>query len=291
MKKKYKEWRPLYDDVLFKEGLAKKENRKVLEYFLETFLDLTPGMLHNKLHVVYESPIEKWGYYEKAMREDLLVYFENFVFNIEVYTNFDKENYEKTICYAFKTAANIQSGAKYKESSAFIQLVFVHHFGISFNKNVINKYLITNTKSLFDTLSEDKFQIYYYRLDNAWTYNYNGNTKLRLLHFIEAGTKEERTQIAKGDELLMEFDKNLNAYVMDQKTKKFFAEWDMQIYEHQAERRGEERGEKRGEERGKEIGKKQGIVETAKKMLTENIPLATVIKCTGLSKEEIQKIR
>ncbi|MDE6284434.1 MAG: Rpn family recombination-promoting nuclease/putative transposase [Bacilli bacterium] len=277
------DFRPLYDDLLFKESLAKEENRKFLEYFLEIFLDLKLGSLRGKLHVEYESPIEKWAYSEKAMRTDLTVYLSNIEINIECFSTLDKEAYEKTMCYAMKKASNAKCKEKYREIRPLIQLVFIHRFDMKFNQDVMNKYLITNTMNMDDTLSADKFQIYYYRLDNAKTYKYNEDRKLRLLHFIEANTKEERAKIAKGDDLLMEFDKSLNEYVMDEKTKKFFAEWDREIYQHRAEKRGIKIGEKRG--------KKQGIIETAKNMLIENVPLTTIVKCTGLSREEILKLQ
>lgn len=58
---------------------------------------------------------------------------------------------------------------------------------------------------------------------------------------------------------------------------------------YEAERDGKLEGEKIGEARGKKIGEKQAKLETAKKMLEEDIPLETIIKIIGLTKEEILK--
>jgi predicted transposase/invertase (TIGR01784 family) len=51
-------------------------------------------------------------------------------------------------------------------------------------------------------------------------------------------------------------------------------------WERTAEKRGEIRGEKRGEIKGK--------LETARRMLNEDIPIDRIIKYTGLTEEEIK---
>ena len=45
-----------------------------------------------------------------------------------------------------------------------------------------------------------------------------------------------------------------------------------------------------GYDRGKEDGIKEGVKNIAKAMLENNIPLKQIMKCTGLSKEEIKEI-
>ena len=64
---------------------------------------------------------------------------------------------------------------------------------------------------------------------------------------------------------------------------------------YQAEKRGEERGiiegEKRGIEKGKEEGRKERDIEVAKNLLKINIPVEAIAQSTGLSIEEIEKLR
>ncbi len=40
-----------------------------------------------------------------------------------------------------------------------------------------------------------------------------------------------------------------------------------------------------------EAGKEEGIIQTAKEMLKENIPIETIEKVTKLSREEIEKLK
>ena len=53
---------------------------------------------------------------------------------------------------------------------------------------------------------------------------------------------------------------------------------------------GEKRGRKEGEAIGKAKGKRETLNETAKKMLKDNLNKNIIIKYTGLSEKEIDKI-
>lgn len=63
--------------------------------------------------------------------------------------------------------------------------------------------------------------------------------------------------------------------------------WDRQI----AENRGEQRGVRKGKKSGKIEGLRQAQLQIAKEMLKNKIELEIIIKCTGLKKEEIQKLQ
>ena len=51
-----------------------------------------------------------------------------------------------------------------------------------------------------------------------------------------------------------------------------------------------DRGIEIGEERGRKEGKQETLVKTTIEMLRNNISIQLIIKCTGLTNEEIQKI-
>ena len=145
---------------------------------------------------------------------------------------------------------------------------------IRFSKDTTNHYLITNTRNICDTLHSKKFQLKYYRLDTVQTYKYNEDIKMRWLHFIGASTKEEREKIAKGDDMLMAFNQNLNAYTLDEKTRQIFREWDRDIMQHQAEKRI----------------KKECAEDIANNMLKENVPIELIMKTTGINMTELQQL-
>lgn len=309
--------RPLYDDLLFKECFAKEENRIYLEYFLETMLNLKKGYLHHKLMVFYESPIAKQNYSDKAFRGDLLIYFDDYVINIECFSKFDKESLEKTMCYAMRLASNTKRSHNYKSMKKVIQIVLVKNMQVSFSKETMNKYLITNVNNVLDYLNKEEFQIYYYRmddksLDNARASNYNECIKLRWLNFIGAD-KEILKEIAmKEDRLLMEFNQNIEEYALDEYSKELFREWDREIFRHQAERAEKEalkrikiaennakiaeNNAKVAENNAKiaekkvKVAEKNSMIKIAKNLIIKGMNLEFIAETTGLKKDEINHL-
>ena len=61
--------------------------------------------------------------------------------------------------------------------------------------------------------------------------------------------------------------------------------------EMRGEKRGEARGEKRGEARGEKRGEAREKRVTANKMLGEHLPLDLISRVTGLSIEEINRLK
>lgn len=54
---------------------------------------------------------------------------------------------------------------------------------------------------------------------------------------------------------------------------------------------GRQEGRQEGIKKGKREGEKKEKIETAKRMLKENLPIDIIIKATELTKEEIENIR
>ncbi len=50
------------------------------------------------------------------------------------------------------------------------------------------------------------------------------------------------------------------------------------------------RGEKRGEERGEKRGEKRGLLIAARNIKQMGLPIADIMRATGLSEEEIQQL-
>ena len=50
-------------------------------------------------------------------------------------------------------------------------------------------------------------------------------------------------------------------------------------------------GEAKGEKKGRLAGERKKAIETAKKMLENEIPIDLITKCTGLSLEEVKRLK
>ena len=61
--------------------------------------------------------------------------------------------------------------------------------------------------------------------------------------------------------------------------------------EEKAMAKGFEKGIEKGIVKGIEKGRKEGIINTAKNLITMNIPIENIAKATGLTQEEIAKLK
>lgn len=73
----------------------------------------------------------------------------------------------------------------------------------------------------------------------------------------------------------------------DQELKR---KWDNAAVLANAEQKAEARGQARGEEIGETRGKQESRVEIARALKNEGIAMSVIVKSTGLSAEELEKI-
>jgi len=62
------------------------------------------------------------------------------------------------------------------------------------------------------------------------------------------------------------------------------------FYKEEGLREGFDLGKAEGKAEGRTEGKAEGKAEVAKAMLKNNLPVETIMACTGLSKKEIQSL-
>ncbi|MBO5003989.1 MAG: Rpn family recombination-promoting nuclease/putative transposase [Clostridia bacterium] len=100
--------------------------------------------------------------------------------------------------------------------------------------------------------------------------------------------KETKQAINKAKERLQELSNDEHErYLAELREKYTRDQYEIQAYGYD---KGIEEGKREGIKRGIEEGKKEKAIEIAKKLLLQNIDMAVIIKCTGLTKEEINKI-
>ena len=61
-------------------------------------------------------------------------------------------------------------------------------------------------------------------------------------------------------------------------------------WERRAEKKGRLEGEIVGIKKGRVEGRVQGKIETAKMMINDNMPIAKIVKYTGLSEKEVRAL-
>ena len=270
----------LMNDIIFKESFANQHNRKALEVLLELFLGLDKGSLSGKLKVQYESYLEKSHIHEKSSRGDIVIECEDMTINLEAYTRFDDNSLNKSMYYVMKIYVGyLHVGDFYQDIGKTIQINFVDKATMELGNEAITSFYLTSEYDLNVKLIPEKFCIKIVQIDKIRELGYNENDLIKWLRFIAAKGYEERKIIAEGDELLMEFNEWINKYVNDEETKELLAKWSDYIAEN------------KGYEEGIEDGSLQKAIEIAKKMLSKGNNIEDIIDLTGLSIEEIEKLR
>lgn len=265
---------PLNDDLLFKEVLTHPDNRRMLIRFIELTTHLNKEVINHHLVVKYESVFDKTRFGDKAMRGDVIIEFDKYKINLESYSYFDANSFDKSTSYVMRVfSTNLDRGQHYNCLESIIQINLIDKVEMPFDENFFSEYYITNANNLEDKKLADKFMIKYYRIDKIRNIPYNElDDEMRWIRFFSAKSAIERKRIAQGDDLLMELDNWVEEYVNDEKTKRIFGEWADAI--------------------AMEKGLKQGILqekkEIAKKMLSMNFEIEEIALATGLSNQEIK---
>ncbi len=268
----------LNNDIIFKNIFNVKETIKRL---LEETLEL-------KVKEVYlantEMPVEKIKERRKIL--DLVVYTEKEVINVEVNNAYKKDLYIRNFLYFCKLiSSNLEKSKDYTKLGKHIQLNLTWNLQkyIPFDireKKKLEFYVKDEETGL--KVFEDKFKIVNINMDyyvELW-YSKNVENENPFLLLLAAPTIEEMDEIARGDRLMEKIAKEVKKLNFDPKiTEEIAFENEHEIWANTMHSRGYEQGSKQ---------EKIGI---ARNMLKDDIPIDTIIKYTGLKKEEIESLK
>lgn len=259
----------LTNDLLFKEALGNPHNRIALEHFLEDYFNYPVGSLKNKLAVNYESHLDKTRFNDKAFRGDLSVIVDNNLFvNLEMYSTFTMDSLRKSKSYIMRIySTQLNRGENYNQIKKVTQINFVDNVKIKINEEIITKHYFINKE-----LSDD-FEMDIVRLDLDDKKYYNLSDRFRKqLEFLGAKSYEERENIAKGDEILMNLNAWLEEYRNDESLREFFDEKRWAKLE------------------GHNEGVEQSKTEIVKNLFKTNLTFEEIASSTNLTLEEVKKI-
>ena len=135
----------------------------------------------------------------------------------------------------------------------------------------------------------DEYGVEKYKIDLEYIENkyYNEDEITReekLLLMLKEEKREKLKEISKGDKIMKEVYKKLEELSEDK---------DLALLYDEKERKEEKRKEELeyAKELGYTSGINKGIEKTAKNMLNKNMDISIISEITGLSKEEIQKLK
>ncbi len=265
----------LNGDLVVKEIFGTQKNVRFTEYLLELLKGYERYSLKGKVTVLNEVFLDKTKLNDKGITSDVLAKSGDEVIDLEMYTTFEKDDFEKSLTYLTRIyGTRLEIGEEYRNQPKVTQ----YNFCVSSHVPDIDEY---ETDFLFmdritNNIITNKIEGYIYRLDKLGDVVYDDDRKeelRRIMKMMYVKSKEERLEIARGSEILMDLAQVMEEFVNDEDVLKFKSLT------------------RKNEEIARRNGKNARSMEIAKNLLNLNIDIPTIIKSTGLSKKEIQKLQ
>ena len=273
----------LKNDIIFQAFFAKKGN----EIFLIDFLEALLKIKINKIEIKEEVTVEKLSKFEKGGRIDIQATLnDGIIANIEMQRTYQKGFEIRTVFYASKEIARgTKTGTKYEDMNKTIMInilgenMFPDKFDEYIQKSAIvlekhREYIIT-----------DIIEWYYIELPKFRKHHPDMSEKInQWLAFLDDEDKELVDMAVKKNKVLKKAQNEVEYLTGDAELRRL-AElqekwaWDEQFYRSMAIKEGREEGRKEEKE------------EIAKKLLKLGLEINKIIEATGLTKEEIEKLK
>ena len=176
-------------------------------------------------------------------------------------------------------SGNLEIGDVYEKLKNGYQINFVDHVNILLDEHPLTRYYFTSEHDLSKKILTNQFCFIIVRIDKIKELAYNETRLMRWLKFLSSDNQEERNKLAKGDDLLMKLNSWVYEHIHDEKTI------------HDLEKVSQELMDEQLYLAGKSDGVQQRNMEIVKNMLHVSMSIEDISKITGLSKEEIEKIK
>ena len=282
---------PLTDDYIFKRVFAYKGNESVLKDFLEALLkiEIRGIKITNPEIIPYEKG-EKRGLLDiKAEIND------GTMIDVELQMKNEKNTEERATEYMGKMISEqLQVGDSYQKLKKSI-VIFITNYNF-LNRNSYHSV----GRMKFDKTLKDEYVDMGFKIEDEIA------SKYIEVHYIELPKfkKRELSKFTKLDQWMCIFTQNKEGIMLAEKENKeikkamntldFLSKDPKERERHNSIVMAEYNrlvSEQNFFEEGIETGIKQEKIEIAQKMLKEKLPIEIIEKLTGLSKEEIEKIK
>ena len=292
------------NDIMFKYFFSKKGNEKYLECFLSSLLEQKIKIRK----IIHDSHLEQKNHEDKYGILDLDVELENGeIINIEMQRK-NLFNIEKRTSFhgAKKLTEQLKPGNKYENLKKVIIIAILDYSFIDLPEYINRTERVIKGHPEYKLNNEVEY--IYIELDKYRKSNPDMEKEInQWLAFLDM-ERGDLLKMAKNNKVVKEAieeyeemtDEELNKKIAEIKLFNDLEHGDALAFER---RIGEEHGRKIGEELGKKIGKELGEkigkelgeksanIKTAKYLLSINMPIKQIEKATGLSKNEIEKLK
>ena len=293
---------PLTFDIMFTEIFNNPDNICILEEFISNYLDIPLKEVSGNLKILSRR-LKKEVRYDSRKEVDLLLNYKGKKINIEMSNNKSDGVINRNVVYLCKIHGNqLKVGdINYSKINSTIQIVF-NNFNIG-NELKTTWYLRNEEGQILTS----KLRIDIINLVKGKDLCYTGSEKVDyLINWCKLLTTKHRENVKdissqimshKSTDMLIN---NMSALSEEDEMVKLYTklsrrEMEYNTYIAEATEEGYNNGHEKGYNEGIKKGIEQGIEqknnEIAKKMLDKSLDITTIEEITGLTKEEIMKLK
>ena len=271
----------LKNDVVFKAFFSRKGNEKFLIDFLESLLVTKI----ESIEIREEVNLEQLKNEEKSGRLDLQAKLgDGTIVNIELQMRNEHNIEERTTYYSSKVISReTKRGTDYKDINQVIMINILGYEMFGFDEYISKTAIVLDKHRDYEVLRG--IQWYFIELPKFRRLHPDMNEEVnQWLVFMDDHDKEAIKMVEKNNKIFERARKEMNYLTGDaavQRLAELREKWEMDRVSaiNYATRNGEQKGIKKEK------------IEIAKKMIEENMPIETIVKITGLTEEEIKKIK
>ena len=272
------------NDRAFKEVFLNPDNSDLLKALLEFILKIKIDKLEIKKTELLSGNVNI-----KDKRVDAIVHTGNKKIEIEI--NSQNKDYLHTrstayICNIYQSNASV--GDTYNEDTDIIQVNLT--WGLGKNNEEMKIYKIMNEKGELYVKNFIIYEINMDYYDKIW-YSKNEDEIKKNQYMIMLDLDKKELKNMPKDKIVDKYITNVTIVNDDPEFQKYMSEEeDKRKIQNSLLSEAKEEGISQGISQGYTSGINDGIKQTAKNLLSMNMPIEDISKATGLSIEEIKKI-
>ena len=274
----------LKNDIIFTAFFARKGNEEFLIDFLQSILKIEI----KKIKIREEVNLEKLSVGEKGGRLDIQAELnEGTIVNIEMQMKNLHNIENRTTLYGAKVLAREEArGKNYNDIKNVIMINILNYELTGFEEYISETVVVLDKHREYEIIKGMKW--YFIELPKFRKAHPNMDEKLnQWLAFIDDNDRGKIKMAEKKNKTLEKARKEMTYLTGDEEIRRLAElreKWEMDWNSSM------DYSKKEGIKEGVTEGRKKERLENAKKMKEEKIPIETIEKITGLTKEEIKKL-
>jgi len=273
----------MVSDTMFHCMFNNSKRKKYAAYFISLVLNLPFKEVNDSL-VYINNKVDLESVKDPKKCVDFLCKIDDEYIGIEMNNNPSMASLERNISYATETYKRETAPGKNRYNFKKVIQININNFSFDITKKVIESYQLRNEEG--EELT-DKMELICISLPMIKEKLYNKDKLTELERFLLVANEEDEklvNELSEGCGIMKEYDKEAKKVSNEEEVLDLYS-YERKILAEKAE------AVDIGREEGKIEGKQESLLEVAKKMLQEKIDILTILKCTGLSEIEIEKLK